>query len=273
MWMVGDGHRLGQWGSWRPASGVPLWHGSTGNAVSDGTGSDDRFGTMMEQLRNDAVPRLELAQPFVHVLPVAGSAVSTIGDLLGTETVSATDAQAAKLDELQFDLGEGPCWDALRLERPVLEPDASRPRADWPAFSEAVRHDIGALFAFPMLIGPLKIGAVDMYATAPGLLTRVHIRQATALADQVARILLHQAVQELSDGTEDEAASNPFSRRIIHQATGMVLAQLAIAPDDARLVIQSHAFATGRSMMEVSQDLLDGRLDFSVREGRIEDSQ
>jgi hypothetical protein len=53
---------------------------------------------------------------------------------------------------------------------------------------------------------------------------------------------------------------------------GVVLAQLGLTAEDARLVIQSHAFATGRTMMAVSQDLLDGRLDFSRRDGRIEDS-
>ena len=235
-------------------------------------GSEDRFGVVLARLRDDELPRLELARPFVDVLPVTGTSVSTIGDLLGTETVAASAAQSARLDELQFDLGEGPCWDALRLERPVLEPDMRSPRADWPSFSEAIKDDIGALFAFPMLIGPLKIGAVDMYTTEPGILTRVHVRQATALADQVARILLHQAVSALANETE-EAEVTPFSRRIIHQATGMVLAQLGLTAEDARLVIQSHAFATGRTMMAVSQDLLDGRLDFSRRDGRIEDSR
>ena len=50
----------------------------------------------------------------------------------------------------------------------------------------------------------------------------------------------------------------------------MVLAQLDLSADDARLVIQGQAFATSRPMMEVAQDIIDGRLRF-VRDGsRIE---
>jgi len=44
----------------------------------------------------------------------------------------------------------------------------------------------------------------------------------------------------------------------------MVLAQLGISADDARMVIQAHAFTSDRSMMEVARDVLDRRIDFSA---------
>jgi hypothetical protein len=50
----------------------------------------------------------------------------------------------------------------------------------------------------------------------------------------------------------------------------MVLAQLRNAADDARLIIQGHAFATGRSMMEVAQDIVERRLGFSQQDGGTE---
>ena len=62
---------------------------------------------------------------------------------LVSETLSASDKQAARLDELQFDLGEGPCWDALRLVEPVLEPDLRNPVRSWPAFTDAIRDEVG----------------------------------------------------------------------------------------------------------------------------------
>src|SRR3954447_12620706 len=105
----------------------------------------------------------ELLGNFLRELPVSKTAVSTIGDLLGTETVAASDPTAARLDEIQFDLGEGPCWDAVRLRRPVLHPDLRTVNtALWPAFTQAVlAEDVRALFAFPLLVGPLQVGAVD----------------------------------------------------------------------------------------------------------------
>jgi hypothetical protein len=43
------------------------------------------------------------------------------------------------------------------------------------------------------------------------------------------------------------AGESISSRREIHQATGMVLAQLNIAVDDAALLLRAHAFASGRT--------------------------
>jgi hypothetical protein len=211
--------------------------------------------------------RQELARSFLRALPVAGTAVSTIGDLLGTETVAASDATAARLDEMQFDLGEGPCWDAVRLRRPVLHPDLRAVNAAlWPAFSHAVlAEDVRALFAFPLLVGPLQVGAVDLYSRRPMTLNSDQTRRASELADVTARQVLQRALASMATEPGDDVApdDNPYSRKIVHQATGMVLAQLRISADDARLVIQAHAFANNRSMMEVAQDILDRRIDLS----------
>ncbi|MGO4535852.1 GAF and ANTAR domain-containing protein [Leifsonia sp. 2MCAF36] len=224
---------------------------------------DERFTQAMRDLRGEVPPDRDLTDTFVDLFPVSGTAISTLGDLLGSETVSASDTIAARLDELQFDLGVGPCWDALSSARPVLEPDLRRPRGTWPAFTEAAIADgVGALFAFPMLVGSLQIGAIDMYSRGAMTLDRIQTRQAASLADLVGRQVLRRALirSSLEDPEEPES---PFSRRLIHQATGMVLAQLDLSADDARLVIQGHAFATGRSMMDVSRDVVSGMLDFT----------
>jgi len=204
----------------------------------------------------------ELARPFLRFLPVSGASVSTFGTLLGAETVSATDALAGRVDELQFDLGEGPCWDALATRRPILEPDfAARPNIGWPAFTEALRSErIGSLFAFPLLFGPLEIGAVDLYSVSPVSLTTKQQDQTTALSAIVSRLLLSRAIQQVDAGESE----TPFSRRLIHQATGMVIAQAEVSADDAYLLIQARAFAESRPMQEVARDLVDRRFRFST---------
>lgn len=237
-------------------------------------GDDEPFARAMRELRSDVAADADLSQSFVEVFPIAGSSISTLGDLLGSETVFASDAQAARLDELQFDLGVGPCWDALNRARPVLEPDLrDAPRGLWPEFTAAAVADgVGSLFAFPMLVGSLRVGAVDLYARHPMTLDRAQTRQAASLADLVGRHVLKRAlIKSTADAEADETEQNPFSRRLIHQATGMVLAQLNISADDARLVIQGHAFATDRTMMQVAQDIVAGGLDFSAEELGAED--
>ena len=233
----------------------------------------DESHTPDSTLGGDAGSAVDYTRPFMEQLPVSGAAVSTMGELLGTETISASDPVAARLDELQFDLGEGPCWDAVRLRRPVMEADVrGRPSQVWPAFSQAALDEgVAALYAFPMLIGPLRIGAIDMYSREARTLDPSQTKQAELLADLAGRRVLQRALRAMTEDYSEDTG-NPYSRRIVHQATGMVLAQLSMSADDALLVIQAHAFATNRPMMEVSQDVLDGRLDLSAVEGEGESS-
>jgi hypothetical protein len=202
----------------------------------------------------------DLARPFLELFPVSGASISTLGTPLGSETVAATDALAVRLDELQFDLGEGPCWDALHTRRPVLESDLGRSDVSWPVFSKAVQTEgVGAIFAFPLTIGSVSLGAVDLYSTAPLTLTPTQLQQASTLATIVSRVLLQDALERT--GVPDN--SDAFSRRVIHQATGMVLAQLGVAASDAYLIIQARAFAENRPMREVATDVVARRLRFT----------
>ena len=96
--------------------------------------TDDVALTMaLDSLARGAQDPAALCEPFLTMFPVSGAAVSTVGQPLGSETIAASDALAARLDELQFDLGEGPCWDALKYSRPILEPDLQNRRSStWP---------------------------------------------------------------------------------------------------------------------------------------------
>jgi len=232
----------------------------------------DSLDAALDALERSAEHPSTLSVPFVEMFPITGAAVSTVGSLIGSETVSASDAVAAELDELQFDLGEGPCWDAMNSGQPVLEPTIrSNPRTRWPAFTPALDGTpVNSLFAFPLRLGTLRIGAVDLYSVHPVELDATQTRQASTMAQAVSRHVLRRALDEIGGDYDD--TGNAYSRRLIHQATGVVLAQLRLPPEDARLVPQGHAFATNRSMMEVAQDVLDRKLNFAQGASGIESS-
>jgi len=232
--------------------------------------NDSALTAALNSVDRSAANPSTFCRPFLEMFPVSGAAVSTVGQLLGSETVSASDATAARVDELQFDLGEGPCWEAMKLGRPVLEPDLrSHPSAAWPAFSAAIqKEDVGSLFAFPLVVGTLRVGAVDLYAVDPVSLTPVQAQQAGTMAAAVGKHVLRRALNTI--GGEYEDTGNAFSRRVVHQATGMVLAQLRVPGDDALLIIQGQAFATGKTMMEIAEEIVERRLSFSYGENGIE---
>jgi len=221
------------------------------------------FGAAVEELVNAVDRRTSLCLPFLRVLPVTGAAVSTLGAPFGSETVCASDAQAARLDELQFDLGEGPCWDALSSRRPVLHDDLNTDSSRWPLFTEAVAGSgVGAMFAFPLALGSLSIGAVDLYANSPRALSAAQVEDAATLAAICSRQVLRRALaaHPLASAAADEGG---FSRREVHQATGMVLAQLGVNAADALLIINGYAFARGRTVRDVAADIVARRIDFA----------
>jgi hypothetical protein len=77
--------------------------------------------------------------------------------------VHGSDVVAARLGDLQFDLGEGPSVDAFRERQPVLVPDVGDSGAAagerWPAFAPAgLAAGARALFAFPLQLGAAQLG-------------------------------------------------------------------------------------------------------------------
>ncbi|MEA9998498.1 GAF domain-containing protein [Cryobacterium sp. RTS3] len=243
--------------------------------------SSEAFDTAARELEAWDDSGTELCAPFLRVLPVDGAAISTLGAPFGTETISASDAFAARIDELQFDLGEGPCWRALATRRPVLSPDVRlEQNAAWPMFRAALGEtDVGGLFAFPLAIGTLEIGAVDLYSFVAGPLPPDAVADATRLADIVARVVLRRALRGYGsaendsewtavDGPDPAAPTKPegegFSRRVIHQATGMILAQLDLSAADALLLLRGYAFSNARSVRSVAHDVVARKFDFST---------
>src|SRR3954454_5774246 len=214
-----------------------------------------------------------MAGTLLVALPVTGASISTLGPLLGSETVSASDRQVARLDELQFDLGEGPCWEAVATGAPVHEPALlTEPRHDWPASTRAVRKErVGAMFAFPLGVGPFRFGAVDLYDEEPRELSERHTEQASVLAGIISRRVLRSVLDRAGESGQD--ALSPFSRRRVQQATGFVIAQLGVSADDAELLLQGRAFVEGRPVREVAEDVLERRTKFTLDANTIEDTR
>jgi len=206
-----------------------------------------------------------LCDPFVQLFPVTGAAVSIlVASPSGQETVCASDTTAARIDELQFDLGEGPCWDAMSTRVPVLRENiVATARQDWPAFGEALVTDeetaaVASVFAFPLAVGSLDIGALDLYSARPAALDPEQVTDAATLASIAAWQVLRKV---LGDQLDDDTG---YSRREVHQATGMLIAQLDVSADDAILLLRAHAFATGRSVRDLANDIVARRIDFST---------
>ncbi len=205
-----------------------------------------------------------LCASFIDVLPVTGAALSAFSGSQQETTLCASDELAARLDELQFDLGEGPRWEAARSRVPILLPYVrSMAHERWPVFGKALMDsDAQALFVFPLVVGAMDIGLVELYSSTPGTLDEADLVVARGLVDEAAWNVLRRILVPNSEQDSPGGGLSP-SRREIHQATGMVLAQTGGTAADALLLLRGHAFANGQSVRETSNEVLEKRLDFT----------
>jgi hypothetical protein len=214
--------------------------------------------------RQEPAPDGSSSARFVDELPITGASVSVIVGNRQQSTISVSDAIAAKIEELQFVLGEGPHWEALRSGQPVLAPDLrGSNRDDWPMLAGALADfDVGALFAFPLRTGAVTIGVVDLYRSAPGPLNKREVAGAIDLAREVAPRAFQFAITLAKDETPPSTGLAVEMRREVHQATGMILVQLDTTATEAFARLRAHAFASGISIQEVAKDVVQRRLNF-----------
>ena len=205
-----------------------------------------------------------LSTPFLRLLPITGLSIAVF-DVDGRQsTIESTDPVATRIEELQFELGEGPHWVALQSRAPVLVSDVTEASdSRWPVFGESLGLlPVGAIFSFPMILGAVAVGVVDMYRTRPGILSQKDYVLAIALCGTVAKRAVREALRGATGESVGTADPAPAMRREVHQATGVVLVQLNISATEAFFVLRAHAFSHGLSIVGVSQDVLAGRLDF-----------
>ncbi len=209
-----------------------------------------------------------ICQACVDGLDVDGAAISLLTASVSRETLWATDATAELLEDLQFTLNEGACMEAATTGNPVLVPDLyhSTETARWPIFAAAVAEQtlVGALFALPLQWGAVNLGVLDLYRAEAGELSEVQRRDALAAADTAALMMLGQRTDPGDHGAGAGGWLDPAlgHRAEIHQATGMVLAQLGITATDALARLRGYAFVHQRLLIDVARDVVDRRLVF-----------
>ncbi|MCR3754331.1 GAF and ANTAR domain-containing protein [Lentzea californiensis] len=178
------------------------------------------------------------------------------------ESRYATDEVGARLEELRFTLGEGPCADAFRTGVPVLagELDTGPNHRRWPLFVPAAL-EIGAraVFAFPLRSGAIRMGLLVLHRTRPGAMTHEQMSDTQVLADVILSLLLDELTRvQVENNTL--LADMPLRRAEVHQATGMLSVQLGVSVEEALVRLRAHAFAEERPVIDVARDVVARRL-------------
>jgi GAF domain-containing protein len=207
-----------------------------------------------------------LCEVCAEVSDMSGAGIMLMSNDGPVGSVCTTNKVSDLIEELQYELGEGPCVDAHREGRPVLEPDLADPATPrWLAFSPpALAAGTRAVFGFPLRVGAVRLGAMNLYRDQPGKLSDDQHADALVMADVAAQaVLAIQAKAPLDTvATELEAGAN--FHLVEHQASGMVAAQLGVSVREALVRLRAHAFSHDLGLDEVAEAVVGRELRFDV---------
>ena len=170
------------------------------------------------------------------------------------ETPVYTDDRALRADLLLYELGQGPCLDAVWEQDTFhIQDMTTEPRyGDW---GRRVASEIGIcsslslqLFTDPEAV--VSLGALNLYAPRPRSFDPDTRAEATALA-------AHAAIALQSAQTEAHLRSGLVTRTVIGQAEGILMERLKITADQAFAVLSRASQQSNVKLRDVARNLVE----------------
>jgi GAF domain-containing protein len=205
-----------------------------------------------------------LCEVAADVTGMSGAGIMLMADDVPAGSLCSSNAVSDLIEELQYTLGEGPCVDAYGQGRPVLEPDLRDPVTPrWLGFTApAVEAGARAAFGFPLQVGSVRLGALNLYRDRPGPLSEDQYADALVLAGVAGRAVLAMQAQAPPGMLAAELDEGGNFRFVVHQAAGMVSVQLGITVGEALLRLRAYAFGNDRLLAEVAEAVVARTLRF-----------
>jgi hypothetical protein len=213
-----------------------------------GTQADDELagtGAFLQRICRGVVQELDLSGAVIHLHGSAG----------GVGVAAASDSWSAEVADLTFTIGEGPGAEASSLRRPVLINALTDHQARWPGFVEVgLATGLRAVFAFPLLVGGVRLGVLELYSSQERSLTPEEIDLALAYVEFANRAVLGDF------DTPELAPNEPLvdHRAEVHQAQGMVMVDLDVDLAEALVRIRAYAFAANLPLISVARAIVAG---------------
>lgn len=215
---------------------------------------DRRQARLLSLVDSDgAVAIKRVCEVCAEVTGVSGSGIMFMAGDVARGSLYATDDISTTIEELQFSLGEGPCVDAYNEDQPVSEPNLSDPTVRrWPAFTDgSIEAGARSVFCFPLHVGAVRLGTLDLYRTTTGSLTDDQYADALAMADIATRTVLVLQAEAPPGQLATSLEAGADLQLLVHQASGMVAAQLGITVGQALVCLKAKAFGTEHPLEQV----------------------
>ncbi|WP_104179248.1 GAF and ANTAR domain-containing protein [Arthrobacter sp. B0490] len=177
-------------------------------------------------------------------------------------SVGATDDLVRLADDLQYELGEGPCLAAWSSRGPVGVDDTTTDHR-FPQWSAAAADaGVRACFSFPLLRGRDAIGAMKIYSTAPSAFGEPDRARLARLATAASALLGHVQTSETTTRLSTELRESLRARDLVGIAKGILMQREGLTEAEALMALTLRARTTGvsfrRLTAEIAAETADG---------------
>lgn len=173
----------------------------------------------------------------------------------GFTTAASTDERAAAADQVQYDLGTGPCVDAT-ADQAVYCPEDLAQDDRWPQLGSALheRFGVNSMLAVRLTVdGGGLVGALNQYSTRPGAFDATSVLVAQVIATRVAMA----ASIARRDTAIEQLQAAKMSNRDIGVAMGVLMSRYHVTRDEAFDLLRLASQNTNRKLRDVAEGVVE----------------
>ena len=169
-----------------------------------------------------------------------------------TETVAASSDIAVQADQLQYDLGEGPCLEAAITGEPRLSNHLATSE-DWPRWGpRAAELGVHALLGIELSTADEVLGALNLYAGTDGAFTRDDLDVAEVYATHATNAL---TAARMSSGLRTAL----HTRHMIGVAQGILMQLYELSMEQSFELLRRYSSHTNTKLGEVAEYVVTHR--------------
>jgi GAF domain-containing protein len=180
------------------------------------------------------------------------ASVSLVKDRREVQTPAVSDDRAGWADQLQYELEEGPCLDAI-WEQETFQIDDMSADERYPRWTRAVAEQTGIRSSLSLQLftdaEQNSLGGLNLYSPQPGAFDAETRAEALAFAAQA-------AVALRSAQTEENLRSGMATRNLIGMAQGILIERLRLTPDQAFAVLSRLSQESNTKLRDVARRLV-----------------
>ncbi len=172
-------------------------------------------------------------------------------------TSASTDDTARRIDQIELEIGEGPCVDAILDEAYQHDPDLTDGVSPWPTFTARiiVETPVRSAIGYRLYLDGDKVGALNLFSDTPGGLNAASADTGAVLASFASVALMALRAREQASTLREGLQSN----REIGKAVGLLMATHRVSADDAFALLRTTSQELNIKLAQVAAQVVLGQ--------------